>query len=281
VLITALLSLALVGGVLFFQRGYAPQFVMRVVEADRDPTSMPRLKRQLADYVRQGVLTSKPLVDLMERHGLYDSLRRKNARAALESFREDIGIDVYQNYFVEARSAGDLPRSARLTVSYRSKDPVQALAVTRDLGRLIIRHEQGVRREQALAAAHAAEQTRARLQQVLEQRAGQVVAKQTELAGALEPDPRLQVELVGLLGSLGGLEREVEGAERRVASLDLGAELERRGMGLYFQIVDEGSLPSRAGRARALLLVFATSFLVGLPMVAVAQAAFGDKRGKA
>ncbi len=278
-LVAALLSLALVGAIAFFKRGYAPHFVIRVVEADRDASTMPRLKRQLADYVRQGVLTSQPLLELMRRHGLYASLMRKSSRAALESFREDISVDVYQNYFVEARAPGDSPRSARLTVSYRSKDPAQALAVTRDLGRLIIAHEQATRREQALAAATDANQARESLQQALAQRAGQVVAAQTQLARAAEPDPRLQVQLIGLLGSLGALERQVESAERRAASLDLGAALEKRGMGLYFQVVEDGSLPSRAGWVRALLLVFASSFVMGLPIVAMAIAAFGSKRG--
>ena len=280
-LIAALLSLLLVAAIAFYKREYAPHFVIRVVEADRDASTMPRLKRQLADYVREGVLTSQPLLDVMRRHGLYASLMRKSARAALESFREDIEIDVYQNYFVEARAPGELPRSARLTVSYGSKDPAQALAVTRDLGRLIIAHEQAARREQALAAANDADRARESLQQTLAQRAGQVVAAQTQIARADVPDPRLQVELIGLLGSLDALERRVESAERRAASLDLGAALEKRGMGLYFQVVEDGSLPSRAGRARALMLVFASSFVMGLPMVAMAIAAFASKRGPA
>lgn len=280
-LVTLGISLALVGWLALSKRDYAPSFVMRVVEADRDPNSMPRLKRQLADYVRQGVLTSQPLLEIMRRHELYPSLMKKSSRAALESFREEIDIEVYQNYFVEARNPGDMPRSARLTVRYRSKDPVKALAVTRELGQLIMTHEQAMRRELALTAASDAERSRDQLQQALEERAGQVVAKQTELARSSQPDARVQVELIGLLGSLEALEREVESAEHRAASLDLGAALERRGMGLYFQVVEDGTLPSRAGRSRMLLLVFASSFVMGLPMVAMAVAAFGSKRGLA
>ena len=37
--------------------------------------------------------------------------------------------------------------------------------------------------------------------------------------------------------------------------------------------------PSRAGRASTLLLAFAASFVLGLPMVAMATAAFASKRG--
>ncbi|HKY40928.1 MAG TPA: hypothetical protein VJN18_33570 [Polyangiaceae bacterium] len=278
-LISAVLSLALVAAIAFSDREHAPKFVIRVVEADRDSSGMPRLKRRLADYVREGVLISEPLLELMRRHGLYPSLMSKNLRAALESFREDISIDVFQNYFVEARAPGAVPRSARLTVSYRSKDPTQALAVTRDLGRLIIAHEQAVRREQAAMAASDADQARDSLRRALEMRAGQAVVKQTQMARAAAPDPRLQVELVGLLGSVGALQQQLEAAERRAASLELGAALERRGMGLYFEVVEEGALPSRAGRERQLLLVFGSALLTGLPLVAMTIAAFGSPRG--
>jgi hypothetical protein len=278
-LVSAVLSLTLVAYLAFRDRHYAPSFVIRVSEADRDSSGMPRLKSRLADYVREGVLTSRPLLEVIRRHGLYPSLMRKNPRAALESFREDISIEVFQNYFVEARAPGAVPRSARLTVSYGSKDPAQALAVTRDLGRLIIAHEQAVRRDQAAIAASDADQARDSLRRALERRAGQAVATQTKMARAAEPDPTLQVELVGLLGSVGALEQQLETAERRAASLELGAALERRGMGLYFEVVEEGALPSRAGRERQLLLVFGMALLTGLPLVAMTIAAFGSQRG--
>jgi hypothetical protein len=162
-LLAALLASGVAAVVLVVKRSYAPVFMLRVVEADRDPNSMPRLKRQLADYARQAVMTSEPLFRIMRKHGLYSSLLRKNARAALQSFREDISIEVYQNYFLEDRAPGDLPRSARLAVSYRAKDPVVALAVTRELGALIVSHEQRVRR--ASAACRARGRARARLAQ--------------------------------------------------------------------------------------------------------------------
>ena len=76
---------------LAFAKGdfHAPRFVLRVVEANRDPSSMPRLKGELGEYVRQAVFTSGPLFELIRRHGLYPKLMRQNSRAALDSFRED------------------------------------------------------------------------------------------------------------------------------------------------------------------------------------------------
>jgi len=91
----------------------------------------------------------------------------------------------------------------------------------------------------------------------------------------------LQVELVSLLGSLPALEREVETAERRAANLELGAAWERRGIGLNFEMVDEGALPGRAARVRAALWVFGSALLCGLPLVAVTVGAFAPSpRGR-
>jgi hypothetical protein len=64
--------------------------------------------------VRQAIFTSEPLLAVMRRHGLYARLMQKSPRTALENFKEDIAIDVYQHYFVEDRARGAAPRSARL-----------------------------------------------------------------------------------------------------------------------------------------------------------------------
>lgn len=283
--LTGLLSVALVGsvfiGVGWGSRSYAPSFVLRVVEAQRRSPNMPPLKRQLAEYVRQAVFTSQPLLELMRRHGLYASLARKNERAALDSFREDIAIDVYQNYFVEDRAPGNAPRSARLTVSYRSKDPAQALAVTRELGALIVRRERATRQSQALAVSARADRARDTLVSAYQERSADVVAKQSQLSAAPAPDARLQVELVGLLGSLGSLEHQVDAAERRASNLELGAALERQGIGLSFQVVDDGSLPGRAARMRAALWAGAATLCFGLPLIALGVGAFATQRGTA
>jgi hypothetical protein len=275
--------LLLVGFLLFGRREYAPVFVFRVVEAESTAgKGAPPLKRQLADYVRQAVFTSEPLFELMRRHGLYPSLMRRNARAALEAFKEDITVDVYQNYFVEDRSRGKGPRSARLSVSFHAKDPQLALAVTRDLGALIERHEHAARSEQALAAASGAERARDTWVATWQRRSADIVIKQNELERGASTNPRQRVELIGLLGSLGSLEQKVEAAERRAASLNLSAAWERRGIALNFEVVDGGTLPGRAARLQAAVWAGVTTLLCGLPLIAMAVGAFApDKRGRA
>lgn len=269
---------AVVGLMIFGRHEYAPKFVLRVVEGARTTGDAPPLRRQLAEYVRQAVLTSEPLYAVMRRHGLYQSLMRKNARAALDAFKEDIAVDVYQNYFVAERARGNAPRSARLTVSFRAKDPQLALDVTRDLGAFIVRHELAARRDQALLSATRATKARDILVGTWQERSAALVSKQRELMRSPAPDPRAQVEVVSLLGSLGALEHQVEAAERRANALELGAGLERGGIGLFFEVVDEGSLPERSGQVQAQLLAGATALLFGLPLIALGVGAFSTTR---
>src|SRR6476659_2820954 len=67
VLSCAALAALLASSILLAQRTYEPRVVLRVVEADRDPTSAPELKRRLAEYVRDGVFTAEPLLEIAHR----------------------------------------------------------------------------------------------------------------------------------------------------------------------------------------------------------------------
>jgi len=100
----ALLTAYVVGS----KNSYAPSYVLRVVESDRDPTRMPRPRRQLADYIRLGVFTSEPLLELIRQHGLYPSLARKNPHAAIESAKTSRSMSIRTTSSKSGRS-GRLP----------------------------------------------------------------------------------------------------------------------------------------------------------------------------
>ncbi|HTA90740.1 MAG TPA: hypothetical protein VK745_14215 [Polyangiaceae bacterium] len=277
---TVLLALVFGAAVAFAKHDYAPRFVLRVSETEREPTGSARLTGQLSEYVRQAIFTSEPLYELIRRHGLYPKLMQRNARAALDSFREDITVEAYQNYFVEDRLPKDLPRSARLAVSYHAKDPELALAVTRDLGELIVQRELSVWRKQALDAANAADFERDSAERALLDRNEQIFSTQSKLQQTTKPDPTLQVEFVGLVGSLGSLERRLLAAERRSDALDLSAAMAKHDHGLHFEVVDDASVPSGKDQFELRLLLAGTSFIVGVPLLAMAIGAFDPKRGQ-
>jgi len=272
------LAAALGLGASMHTRSYAPRVVLRVIEADRDPGSMPALKRRLGDYVREGVFTSEPLLDLVRRYHLYPKLEAYPQRA-VEAFRRDLDVEVYQNYFVEQRSANEAPRSARVAVSYRSGDRDTALAVTRDLGALVVIRMTAEREAQAKRASESAKLGAETLERALLTRLATIAEKQRQLGETRAPDPGTQVELVSLLGSVPALELQVDAAERRAATLDLGADLEARGIGLRFDIAEDADAPLFDRRSRVRLLGFAGSFVLALPLVLLTVGAFNTARG--
>lgn len=276
----AVLLAVVAGGLQFAKRSYAPAYVLRVVEPERNSGGVPPPKRQLADYVRHAVFTSAPLLDVIRRHGLYPGLARKNPRAALDSFREDIEVVAYQNYFIEERAVGTAPRSARLRVSYNGSSPEVAMSVTRELGELIVQHETSERREQALRAAEGAKRDADAARHALVLRRVEIASRRDELRRGGVVPPQRQVELVGLLGSLPALELRQNEAERREASLAFEAAVERRGVGMSFVVVDDASLSSGAEARNARLALAFASLAFGLPLVTLAVGAAAPRKGR-
>jgi hypothetical protein len=265
--------------VTFSRQTYAPSYLIRVVEADRDVAAAPTTRRQLADYVRQAVFTSAPLLDVMRRHGLYPSLSKKNPHAALESFREDIEVEVFQNYFLEARNASSSPRSARLRVSYHHTDPNVAVNVTRELGRLIVEHESSLRQSQTSRAAARAKQEVDASRRALAARRSAIALTRDEIERSPRVEPHRQVEFVGLAGSLPALELRQDEAERRAASLGLEAALERQGVGMSFQVVDDATLPPDSSASSRQFALVVAALALGLPLVTLGVGAFGRRKG--
>ncbi|HEY3497943.1 MAG TPA: hypothetical protein VGK73_24760 [Polyangiaceae bacterium] len=274
-----LLTLGLAAAIGMARSGYAPRLVLRVVEADREASTMPELKRKLGEYVKTGVFASDPLFEIIKRHGLYPKLAARDRTAAIEEFRHDIQVEVYQNYFVEQRTENGQPRSARVALSYHGKDRLTAVAVTRELGALVIARETALRRDQTARAAAAADLAEEALRTALSDRVQAAARKQAELEASDEPNPATQVEFVSLLGSIAAVERQADAAGKRAAALELGARYEQRGMGLSIEVADDAGvgISSRAVRARQAAAVVA--YLFALPMMVMAVGAFAPKRG--
>jgi hypothetical protein len=260
-------------GVLLAKRSYAPAYVLAVVEAEHDPGGMPRPRRMLAEYVRQAVFTSAPLLDVIRRHGLYPGLSQRNPHAAVDSFREDIDVDAYQNGFIEDRAAGEAPRSARLRISYHGATPDLAVTVTRELGELVVSHETAARRDLTSRAAELARQETVSAERALSLRRAELVARREEVRRSTQALPERQVELVGLMGTIAGLEMQQEASERREAELSLAAAIERRGVGTSFVVIDDASLFAAEEARKGRLSLALASILLGLPLVTMAVGA--------
>jgi hypothetical protein len=279
ILTTLLLVSLLVGELAFTKHVYSPRLVLRVVEMEQDPLSLPRPRHDLSVYIREAIWTDEALLKIIDRHHLYAS-RRQDSRSALESFRRDIDVDVYQNYFVQERSASDPPRSARVVIRFRSVDSDEAIEVTRALGTLVVDHELESRADQAARAAADVDRDLARTHRAQLDLRAEIAAKQRERSLAPLADPRLQVELVSMLGSLESLEKHTLALERRDALLSFGAAVEKQRLGLRFTVVDDGALPLSGGRGHGRLVgVGLIALMLVLPLVALGVGAISLKEG--
>ncbi len=277
----ALAALAVVGIVVVLEPPYEPRYLLRVVETDRDPGTMPRPRRELRQYVLDAVFTSDALFGVIQKHDLYPGLMRHSRRAALESFRDDTDVDVYRNYFVEARAAHEAPRSARIAVRYRSDDPAVALAVTRDLGKLIVERERADRTKEAEQAVRVAKRTLDRLETAATERRREIAEKRLEIGAQRSVRFDSEIQLVGLLGTLASLDREIAEAQRTKAQLELGAAYESSDTGMRFEVVDDGSI-AKADRLLPVQLggIGAAAFVLCLPLAALAVGAFASPGGR-
>ena len=270
-----------VGAVFLPRRAYAPSVILRVVEPERDPAEAMPPRRKLAEYVRRAVFTSGPLLQIIRQEGLYPRLAEKDPRAALESFREDIDVEVYQNYFVEQRPIGGAPRSARVRVGFHDRDPQRAVAVTRKLAKLVVDHERAAESEQMAERADFARRDVERAREVLANRRAEVALERARIGASPVPEPEREVQLVAMAGSLPALELRQDEAERREATLDLSAALERHGAGTSYEVVDDAAVTNQTA-VRARRMVLALGWLVaGLPLVAMAVGAYAPRKGVA
>lgn len=279
-LLALMLGALVTAGLLLRKREFSPTFVLRVVEMDQDTRSAPRAKKKLREHVEQAVFTHTRLLEIIDRHGLYRNLRKKDPRAAVVSFQEDIEVEVYRNYFVQDRTAHGAPRSARITVSYRSEDPDEALRVTRDLGALIAESESAIRRQQLEnAASGAAIETRRASDDLvaLRQRLSKTFRDWATASGS-EDSAKLSIELMELRASIEHAERRLQAIERTKADLDLAATMAEDHMALRFEVVDRGAISaSERDRRRHAYVAGFTTFFMALPLMAVAVGAFDSR----
>jgi hypothetical protein len=274
--ITLLITAAVVGRSARKLHAYDSRIVFRVTEGELDATTAPPPNRRLQAYVKTVVFSNARLVALMRAHKLRPLALKKDPAQAAEDMREDIGVGVWRNYFLDARGMFDPARSARLSISYADKDPQLAFDVVRDLGQLVQESEGSARVAEAeRAAALAAEGLKA-ARDDLTQAQVQIAAKELALSTAA-PEDRVarQVELVNLRAGLLSLEARQERLASARAQLDLRANIERHQLGLQFELVDGGRpAPIQHPHPFRLGLLL---FLILLPLVGIAVGAFNSR----
>ncbi len=260
---------------------YEATIIMAITEGGHDITqkNAPRPPAQLKAYMSDVALSSSRLEQVMVDHDLYPSLRRLDMKKAIDAFREDIDIDVYNNYFLLERSPNDPPRSARVAVTFVAGRQHIAQDVVHALGALVVEEEAHSRQDAtARAAASAADGVETLRADLLEQRAA-VTRLELSFAHAKGDDAlALEVELENRRRELRAAQDRLDKAGLEQLDLDLRARMEARDLGLRFEIAEEtldvSGLP--LGRKKLAFLIVAV-LAIALPLSAVFVGAFDTR----
>lgn len=282
--LTLAVALALTGAVVGLEahkpRSYESRVVFRITEGDVDAESAPHTNGRLKEYVSDVVFANLKLAALIKKHGLYPSLAARDMTLAIESMRDDIDVDVWRNYFALPHSADDPARSARVSIAFHGRDKQVVYDTVRDLGQLLLEHEQRSRVAQAEVAMRLADDESDAARALVRRRNRELT--ETELA---REHARTPAEALTLLVAAHDLERAVLRAQALVDKADakrekmyLRLQLEKRALGMRVELIDGGRV-AREGLSRklALLILAIITFVVGLPLSSVAVGAFDDR----
>ena len=269
--LSVLMTAATVGWTARRDRLYSTTVVLRVTEADLEAGSAPRTVKNLRDYVSESVFTGHALRGVMNAWDLYPAQRRLDEQLALDAMREDISVEVWRNYFLEDRYETEPGRTARVSISYRSAQPERAYHVAHELARLVTETEAERRAAQATARRDEVAAALARAREEIVSRRAEIVGLELERdRGRGEERARRDLELRDLAGSLEELDRRAREAADALASFEVRLGMERRAIGLVFEVADPGRV-ARAGPSTPayLAMVGAVLFLVALPLAAL------------
>jgi hypothetical protein len=281
--LTLTLTLLATGAVVAYrarkQQVYESRIAFRVVEGDVDAGSTPSTNGRLREYVADVCFSTTRLLSVIRARGLYPGLAKRDPSLAVEEMRDDLNIEVWRNYFIEG-AAGPEGREARVAISYQGRDSQQVYDVVRDLGHLVTEAEATSRREQADSALMATDDEVADAKAILEKAQTDLVAKQFLRVRAQTPAQasQLLVQSIDLEQAMPKLERQLEAAQKRRNRVYMRAQLERKQLGLRFELIDQGRAAA-AGISRKKLLAFVAvaMFCFSLPLAMIAVGAFDDR----
>lgn len=255
---------------------YPATIVLAVTERIVDETVVPETTAKFRDYLSNAIFTDRRLMEIMQKHKLRSEANLKSQpQVALESFREDLEIEVYRNTFLEYQP-GDELREARIRLVYHFRDPEIALTVVRELGHMVILHEAEARRAQIeVARIHsdvAVEQAQAEVTAL--ERA--IAEKQIELARSVTPGVTRH-ELLTLQRSLTSARSQLDTTRKERATLELVGSHETEAGGLQFEVADWGRAADPMPMAKLATILALIVFFALLPLVGIGVGALDPR----
>jgi succinoglycan biosynthesis transport protein ExoP len=109
---------------------------------------------QRIQVIRQRVMTTSNLLDIIREHGLYaNDIDRKPREVILERMRSDIHVNTVSANVVDPRSGAPRAATIAFTVGYDNRSPDLAVRVANQLTSLFLQQNSQTRRQQAAEAS--------------------------------------------------------------------------------------------------------------------------------
>jgi polysaccharide biosynthesis transport protein len=191
------------GTILIEQQEIPEDFVRSAVTSFAD---------QRVQMISQRVMTSTNLLEIIDRHGLYDADRERKPREQLiERIRDDIDLDMISADVVDPRKGGVVKATIAFSVAFKNRSPDLAAAVANDLVSLFLRENLETRKQLAEGSAQFLAAESERLRRRTEELAQKIAVFKRENFDRL---PELADSTLQQLGRLNEELREVDGRIR-------------------------------------------------------------------
>jgi succinoglycan biosynthesis transport protein ExoP len=170
---------------------------------------------QRVQVISQRVMTTKNLTTLIDRYGLYPSIREKAPREVLlAKMRDDIAMHLISADVVDPRSGRPTQATIAFSVSYESRSPDLALKVANDLTSLYLN-------ENLTSRAQLSEQTFAFLTEQANQESAHINELDAQLAAFKEKHQDDLPDLLQLnIQTAQRTELDLHESQNRIAALD-------------------------------------------------------------
>jgi hypothetical protein len=267
--LTLLMTGAAVGQRSRKPRVYEARVALRVTESDLDADTAPRTVGNLRNYVAEVCFSESRLARVIKQYGLYPAQMKRDERQAVEEMRDDLDVEVWRNFFALPRSPDDPGRTARMAITFHGKDRYVVYQVTHALAQLVLEEEETSRLAQAEGALTDADERVKQARALAQERHRQLVEKQVQHASAHneEQSARLLIETQSMIKLAKAADEQVLTTEKARQTLWMRLQLERKQMGLQFELIDGGRVPPAGPSKRFVLAVVAVLvFCFTLPL---------------
>ena len=177
---------------------------------------------QRIQLIKQRVMTTSNLLNIIREHGLYaDEIDRKPREAIIERMRDDIRMNVISADVVDPRSGRPVQATIAFTVSYDNRSAERAVRVANELTSLYLQDNSQTRRQQAAEASSFLADEAKRLSEEITQLEARLADFKQANVDRLPELAQLNLQLVSRVEQeLDDAQREKAAAQQRLVYLD-------------------------------------------------------------